>query len=107
MVWHEIVCKLKIKLLILIIPICISRYLDFMFDGNNGPIRPQDFRVVYQTLASTPQGITALIEFLTNKLDRIVTQIIDGNKLAASIYSILASRVAHNDEISKVCIQYI
>jgi len=110
MVWHEILCVIKIKLHILIIPICIfciSRYLDFMFDGYNGPIRPQDFRVIYQTLASTPEGITALIEFLTNKLDRIVNQIIDGNKVAVSIYSILASRVAHNDEISKVCVQYI
>lgn len=74
-----------------------------MFEGNSGPIRPQDFRVIYRTLALTPQGISALIEFLTNKLDKIVDEIINGEKVAKAIYSILASRVAKDDEISKVC----
>lgn len=73
-----------------------------MFDGYDGPIRPQDFRVIYQTLVTTPQGITALIDFLTNKLDRIVAEIINGEQVATAIYSLLASRVATNDEITKV-----
>jgi len=79
-----------------------SRYLDFMFEGHNGPIRPQDFRVIYRTLASSPKGISALIEFLTDKLHRIVNEIINGEQVAASIYSLLASRVALDEEILKV-----
>lgn len=78
------------------------RYLDFMFDGYDGPIRPQDFRVIYQTLAATPQGISALIEFLTTKLDKILDEIINGKQVATAIYSLLASRVATKNEIMKV-----
>lgn len=85
----------------LIIP-CLLRYLDFMFDGNNGPIRPQDFRVIYNTLAQTPQGISALIEFLTTKLDRILNEVINGEQVVKSIYSLLSSTVALNGEIIKV-----
>jgi len=73
-----------------------------MFEGYNGPILPPDFRVIYRTLASTPQGISALIEFLTTKLDRIVNELINGEQVATSIYSLLASRVAGDEEIQKV-----
>lgn len=73
-----------------------------MFEGYNGPILPQDFRVIYYTMASTPQGIGALIEFLTTKLDRIVNEIIKGEQVATTIYSLLASRVARDEEIQKV-----
>jgi hypothetical protein len=73
-----------------------------MFEGYNGPILPQDFRVVYRTLASTPQGIGALIDFLTTKLDRIVNEIINGEQVATSIYALLASKVARDEEIRKV-----
>jgi len=73
-----------------------------MFEGYNGPILPQDFRVIYQRLASTPQGIGALIEFLTTKLDRIINEVINGEQVATSIYALLASKVARDDEILKV-----
>jgi len=73
-----------------------------MFEGYNGPILPQDFRVIYRTLASTPQGIEALIEFLTTKLDRIVNEIINGEQVATSIYALLASSDARDEEIQKV-----
>jgi len=73
-----------------------------MFEGYNGPISPQDFRVIYHTFASTPQGIGALIEFLTTKLDRIVNEIINGEQVATSIYALLASSVARDEEIQKV-----
>lgn len=76
-----------------------------MFEGYNGPILPQDFRVIYRTLASTPQGIGALIEFLTTKLDRIVNEVINGEQVATSIYALLASEVARDDEILKVYTQ--
>lgn len=73
-----------------------------MFDGYNAPIRPQDFRVIYQTIPSTPVGISVMTEFLTNKLDRIVKEVINGEIVVTSMYSILASRVALKDEILKV-----
>jgi len=73
-----------------------------MFDGYDSPIRPQDFRVIYQTLATTPSGISALIEFLTNKFDRIVKEVYNGEQVVKSIYSLLASRVALDEEILKV-----
>jgi hypothetical protein len=73
-----------------------------MFKGYDGPILPQDFRVIYRTLASSVEGISALIEFLTNKLDRIINEIINGEQVATSIYSLLASKVALKEEIQKV-----
>lgn len=73
-----------------------------MIDGYNGPIHPQDFKVIYESVATSPQGISALIQFLTTKLDRIVKEVINGERVATSIYSILASNVALDDEIAKV-----
>lgn len=73
-----------------------------MFQGYSGPIHPQDFRVIYQTLVLSPEGISTLIEFLTTKLERIVKEIINGEHVATSIYSLLATRVALDNEISKV-----
>lgn len=75
-----------------------------MFEGYSGPIRPQDFRVIYQTLATTERGIVALIEFLTYKLDRILNEVINGEQVVTSIYAILTSTVARDEEISKVCV---
>ncbi|XP_025405726.1 aminopeptidase N-like isoform X2 [Sipha flava] len=80
----------------------LAKYLDFMFKGYDGPILPQDFRVIYRTLASSVEGISALIEFLTNKLDRIINEIINGEQVATSIYSLLASKVALKEEIQKI-----
>lgn len=76
-----------------------------MFQGYDGPIRPQDFRVIYQTLSSSPKGISALIEFLATKIDRIVKEVNNGDQVATSIYSVLASSVALDDEILQVCIR--
>lgn len=73
-----------------------------MFNGHDGPIRPHDFVVMYQTLATTPEGIAALLEFLTNKLDRIVNNVIKGELIATSIYSSLASNVILDEEVKKV-----
>lgn len=73
-----------------------------MFNGYNGPIRPQDFNVIYQTIAESPQGISALTQFLTTKLVQIVNEIVNGERVATSIYSILTSRVALDEEILKV-----
>lgn len=78
------------------------RYLDFMFEGYDSPIRPQDFKVIYQTLALYPKGVSALVEFLTNKLDRIINEVINGEQVATSIYSLVASRVYLSEDQSKV-----
>lgn len=71
----------------------------------DGPIRPQDFRVIYQSLGATPEGISALTEFLTNKLNRIINEVVNGERIATSIYSTLASRVSLKEEIAKVLMQ--
>lgn len=73
-----------------------------MFEGYNGPIRPQDFKAVYRSLGVTPEGISALTKFLTDKLDRIIKEVVNGKKIATSIYSTLASRVSLKEEIAKV-----
>lgn len=73
-----------------------------MFEGSGGPIRPQDFRVIYQTLALSSNGLSVMAEFLTNKLDRILKEIFNGEQVATSIYSILASKMVSDDEILKV-----
>lgn len=73
-----------------------------MFDGRAGPIRPQDHRVIYQTLANTPSGVAALIEFLTGQWNRTLNDVVNGEQVVTSMYALLASKVAGDDEIDKV-----
>ncbi|XP_050432825.1 uncharacterized protein LOC126840878 [Adelges cooleyi] len=80
----------------------LSIYLDFMFQGENGPIRQQDFRVIYQSIAFTPQGLSVLIDFLTNKTEKILNEVVHGDLHAMAIYHLLASRVALDNEIAKM-----
>lgn len=75
------------------------RYLHFVFDG---PIRPQDHRVIYQTLARTPSGVAALIEFLAGQWNRTLNDVVNGEQVVTSVYALLASKVADDDEIAKV-----
>lgn len=78
-----------------------------MFEGYNSPIRPQDFRVIYRTLALSPDGIRVLIEFLTNKLDRIINEVINGEQVATAIYSLVASKTIRYEDQLKVPILFI
>lgn len=73
-----------------------------MFDGRAGPIRPQDHRVIYQTLVKTPSGVAALIEFLTGQWNRTLNDVVNGEQVVTSVYALLASKVAGDDEIAKV-----
>lgn len=73
-----------------------------MFGKFDSPIRPQDFQDIYQPLASSPEGVSALVDILYTKLDRIVNEIIDGEQVAMYIYSLVASKVAYNEDITKV-----
>lgn len=73
-----------------------------MFGKYESPIRPQDFQDIYQPLASTPEGVSALIDILYTKLDRIVNEMIDGEQVALNIYSLVASKVVSDEDILKV-----
>lgn len=73
-----------------------------MFKKFDSPIRPQDFQDIYQPLASSPEGVSALVNLLDDKLDSILNEIIDGDQVAMYIYSLVASRVAFDEDILKV-----
>lgn len=75
-----------------------------MFKEYESPIRPQDFHDIYRSLASSPEGVSALVNLLTNKLDCILDEIIDGEQVAIYIYSLVASRVSFDEDIRKVII---
>lgn len=79
------------------------RYLEYLFKGHDGgPIRPQDFNTVYETLALTPYGISAMIDFLTNHLVRIFNEIPNGEVVAKNIFATLVPVAIREDEALKV-----
>lgn len=63
-----------------------------------------DFKTVFENIATTPQGVKALAEFFLHKLDAILA-LGDGRRLASFAYSVLASKVATDDEIAVVIIR--
>jgi len=79
-----------------------DRYLNYTFEGDNGPIRKQDYHDVFTAVSSTPKGLGVLIDFLVQNLDEITKNITDGNNIAIFIYSICASKAALDSEINKV-----
>lgn len=82
------------------------RYLEFLFKGHvGGPIRPRDYHIVYETLALTPQGISAMIKFLTDQLARIFNEIPNGEIVAKNIFAALVPVAVQEDEALKVCTQ--
>ncbi|XP_050434289.1 aminopeptidase N-like [Adelges cooleyi] len=77
----------------------LRNYVEQILKGPNGPIRPQDYRAVFNSLSSTPLGIQTLLYFLRDNWDRICKELPDGESVAETIYSILASKVSLDDEI--------
>ncbi|XP_029348486.1 thyrotropin-releasing hormone-degrading ectoenzyme-like [Acyrthosiphon pisum] len=80
----------------------LSRYLNYIFEGEDGPIRKQDYNDVFTAVSSTPKGLEVLIDFLVQNLDRITKKLTDGNNTAIFIYSICASKAALDSEITKI-----
>lgn len=78
------------------------RYLNYIFEKENGPIRQQDYRDVFTAVSSTPKGLDVLIDFLVENLNEITKKLIDGDDIAIFIYSTCASKAALDSEIDKV-----
>lgn len=82
----------------------ILSHLDLMrLDvANRGSL--QSFKTICENVVTTPEGVKALIGFLSNKLDTIrLTPIGDDlNKYIVVMYSALAPKVATDDEITVV-----
>jgi hypothetical protein len=69
-------------------------------DGT-GPAGTNNFRTVFENVATTSQGVRALADFLLRELD-VILALDDGHRLATFAYSVLASKVAMDDEIRTV-----
>jgi len=78
------------------------RYLNYILEGDSGPIRKQDYNDVFIAVSSKPKGLEVLIDFLVDKLDQITKKLTEGNDIAKLIYSICASKAALDSEINKV-----
>ncbi|XP_025191838.1 aminopeptidase N-like [Melanaphis sacchari] len=46
----------------------LSRYLNYTFETEDGPIRNQDYKDVFTAVSSTPIGLNVLIDFLIKQL---------------------------------------
>ncbi|XP_050434301.1 thyrotropin-releasing hormone-degrading ectoenzyme-like [Adelges cooleyi] len=77
----------------------LMNYVELILKGPNGPIRPQDYRAVFNSLSSNQMGIKTLLYFLRDNWDRIRKELLNGDSVAETIYSILASKVSLDDEI--------
>ncbi|KAF0715024.1 mucin-12-like isoform X6, partial [Aphis craccivora] len=82
--------------------VLLSRYLNYIFEKENGPIRQQDYRDVFTAVSSTPKGLDVLIDFLVENLNEITKKLIDGDDIAIFIYSTCASKAALDSEIDKL-----
>ncbi|XP_050432744.1 uncharacterized protein LOC126840826 [Adelges cooleyi] len=77
----------------------LRNYVELILKGPNGLIRPQDYRAVFISLSSTSLGIQTLLFFLRDNWDRICKELPDGESVAETIYSVLASKVSLDSEI--------
>jgi len=77
------------------------RYLNLLL-ADNCPIRPQDYRTVFKSLASTPIGINVTIEFLQNKINETLSSMWQGEEMIMLMYSTLAKKVSTKKEIDEV-----
>lgn len=80
--------------------LCFSRINLLRLDGAS-PVSAKNFKMVFENFATTPQGVRALVEFLSHKLDAILA-LNDGHQLATFAYSVLASKVATDIEMKTV-----
>jgi len=78
------------------------RYLNYIFETEDGPIRKQDYKDIFRAVSSTPIGLDVLIDFLVQNLNDITKKLTDGDDIAVLIYSICASKAALDSEINKV-----
>lgn len=86
-----------------ILAIHFFRYLDFIFDAENmGPMHLQDFKDVCGAMSLTPQGIEALTNFLIDNIEKLLRTLPTGQSIVENMYSVLASKVATDNEIIKV-----
>lgn len=76
--------------------------MNYIFEGEDGPIRPQDFKEVFVAVSSRPKGVDVLIDFLVQNLDRITETVVDGENIAIFIFSLCASKAALDSEIIRV-----
>lgn len=73
-----------------------------LHDGNH----VQKTRTVFESIATTPQGVKALANFLLRELPNVLA-LKDGRLYATTTYTALASKIATNDEIYTVIITII
>lgn len=81
---------------------CFSHLNPLQLEGAS-PVSAKNFKTVFENIATTPQGVRVLTDFLSHKLDAILA-LNDGHQLATFAYSVLASKVVTDDEIKTVII---
>lgn len=82
------------------------RYLNYILESDNGPIRSQDYNDVIISISSTPIGLNVLIDFLVDKLAFITKNMFEGDALVSFMYATCASKAALDSEILKVIYKY-
>lgn len=72
-------------------------------DNGRPEVSAQKAKTVFESIATTPQGVKALANFLLSEL-RPLSALKDGHMYATHAYTALASKVATDDEIVAVII---
>ncbi|XP_050434254.1 aminopeptidase N-like [Adelges cooleyi] len=80
----------------------LYKYLETLFKSEDNAIRPQDYNTVVNAMASTPLGIKVLLNYLQKNVHQFCNEIDNGKYIATSIFKILASKVALDDEVDKI-----
>lgn len=75
--------------------------MNLLLDANC-PIRPQDYQLVFTTLASTPAGINVTTDFLQKKINYALKNMWSGENTIKLMFAILSSSVSTASEINEV-----
>lgn len=76
--------------------------MNHIFDGTQGPIKPNNINSVVAAISKTQLGLDVLYEFLLTNLDNILNEIPNGDSIVTNIYSTLAKKITSDDQIQKV-----
>ncbi|XP_050443426.1 aminopeptidase N-like [Adelges cooleyi] len=80
----------------------LNNYLEILLQGENCTIRPNHYRLMIKSLASTPVGIDVMTKFLKDRWQDSLKLMWNGEETIKSMYSTLASKVSIKSEIDQL-----
>lgn len=76
--------------------------MNHIFDGPAGPIRAADYKSLFNAMSKEPLGNEALFDFLRSNFDKILSDLLNGEKIVVDIFTFLTDAATDETIITKV-----